>query len=432
MTLEFSHKRLAQISRYRMPPSLNDVERLLSRSAGETLSFEEINTLINGIGSADFPRIKDCVIGASSELRREIFGSKIIPMAPVEVSNYCASDCQFCGWRSSNRDMERIRISEALVLAQIRYLIEKGIHYIELVGGDDVRFVRDILPSLIRSIRRLSQEMGQPVKICFCTMALTARQYATLREAGADSMIVWQETYDRDCYQRHVVRGPKAHGIGERWRVDSHGDGYSFRLHAQERALDAGLEVAIGAILGLNKNLNFEILATIDHARCLRDRYPIAADNPLIIGMPTWNPITTPTTDRRPAYTDNIDTYFSYIAALYLLALPYEDTWVFPNCRVDIDTQVESVQAAGVFTSTEVKLGPGGYLPALLASMRRRGESTAELEALIEAESRKQHVRPSDFLRALDKKEQFVHYYGVHEEYVRKFAHAGLDIVRGW
>jgi phenylacetate-coenzyme A ligase PaaK-like adenylate-forming protein len=425
---ERMNDKLMNISHDHTRPTLRAVEQLINKASDAPLGFSEINSLINGIYSPDFPKIKECVLQASADLRQQIYGNKVIPMAPVEVSNHCSSDCKFCGWRSSNQEMDRIRISEALILEQIRYLVGKGIHYIELVGGDDVRFVRSILPSLIKSVRALEKEIGASIKICFCTMALTSKHYRDLKEAGADSMIVWQETYDPKCYQNYVIGGPKAHGITDDWLVDPTGDGYSFRLHSQERALDAGLEVAMGTILGLNENINFEILATINHARYLREHYRINADNPLIIGMPTWNAITTPVTDQRTDSIEKIDPYFSYIASIYLLSLPFKDTWVFPNCRVDLDTQVESVKAAGVFTSTEVKLGPGGYLPAALADLRNRGESTAKLDAIIREESQRKHADASEFLTQLDAKEQFVHFYDTHEAYVQRFSQAGLEI----
>jgi len=414
----------------RTPPDPGEAEQILGRAAdGEALSLVDVNTLINGIYSPGFPTLKENVLEISAALRRETFGDAVVPMAPVEASNACASDCGFCGWRSSNRRMQRLKISEDLIMAQVRYLVDRGIHTIEFVGGDDFRFVRRVLPELVRRTRALGSELGLRLKICFCTMALTENQYAELKGLGADSMIVWQETYDRACYDRQIISGPKAWGIDDDWQILTGGDGYAFRLGAQERALRAGLEVALGSILGLNDNLNFEILATIDHARRLIDTFPVTPASPLVIGMPTWNEITTPTTDNRPAGRERINPYFSYIAALYFLALPRGLAWVFPNCRVGIDEQVEAVRAAGVFTSTEVKLGPGGYLPALLARQRERGADTAALERLIEEEM----GTPADDLIALDrklmKKEQFVHHYHGHDAYRERMERAGLRLL---
>jgi len=421
---------LQPLSLDRTMPGPDDARRILQRCAGgEVPALAEVNLLLNGIHSPDFDELKRLVLETSTVLRQSTFGDAVVPMAPVEASNACASNCGFCGWRSSNFAMPRMQISADLIMEQVRYLVGKGIHYIEFVGGDDFRFVRTLLPELVQRTRKLGDSLGLQLKVCFCTMAMTGAQYRELKELGADAMIVWQETYDRRCYERQIISGPKAWGIDDQWKILTGGDGFAFRLGAQERALKAGLEVALGTILGLNDNLNFEVLATIAHARRLMERFPVTPQSPLVIGMPTWNEITTPATDNRPAGRTRINPFFSYIAALYFLALPGGRAWVFPNCRVGIDEQVEAVRAAGVFTSTEVKLGPGGYLPALLAERRAKGEDTVELERVIEAELGMSAADLGAFDRDLSIKEQFVHHYHSHDTYRERMERAGLRLL---
>ncbi len=414
----------------RTTPDPAQLRRILAHcEKGGEPTLAEVNLLINVIHSPGFPELKQRVLDTSTALRRLTFSNSVIPMAPVEASNACASNCGFCGWRSSNFEMPRLKISGDLIMEQVRYLVDKGIHYIEFVGGDDFRFVRTLLPSLVKRTRALGESLGVKLKICFCTMAMTENQYRELKDVGADSMIVWQETYDRTCYNRQIISGPKAWGIDDDWKILTGGDGFAFRLGAQERALRAGLEVALGSILGLNDNLNFEILATITHARQLMKHFPVTPQSPLVIGMPTWNEITTPATDNRPEGRARINPFFSYIAAVYLLALPGGRAWIFPNCRVGIDEQVAAVKAAGVFTSTEVKLGPGGYLPALLAQRRENGEDTTELERMIEAELGASAGDLAAFDQDLSVKEQFVHHYHSHDTYRERMEQAGLQLL---
>lgn len=425
---EIDHRLLQRITRDRSVPRLADVRNITARiDAG--LDCADLNRLINAMGAPDFARIKQHVLSVAREIRTALFGNCVVPMAPVEVSNICASDCLFCGWRCSNTEMERVLISEDLVMEQIRYLVDKGIHYIELVGGDDFNFVRGSLPSLIRSVRQLGREMGKEITICFCTMSLATAHYRELQRLGADAMIVWQETYDPACYRRHILNGPKRHGVTAGWKVPPDGDGYTFRLHAQERALDANLDVAMGTILGLNEDLNFEILSAITHLRYLQQHPRVSARHPVIVGLPTWNRIPTASTDQRPADRASIEPFFSYIASLYLLACPSKATWVFPNCRVGFAQQIEATWAAGVFTSTEVKLGPGGYLPAVLTEKRRRGECTRALEELILFEFSGRGHDVNAVFDALDRKEQFVHHYATHDDYVSRMEDAGLTVL---
>jgi hypothetical protein len=122
---------------------------------------------------------------------------------------------------------------------------------------------------------------------------------------------------------------------------------------------------------------------------------------------------------------------FPAIAALYLLALPSKATWVFPNCRVPLKTQIEAAKVAGAFSSTEVKVGPGGYLPDIIQRKRAAGEDSRALEGRIfallkETGSDIEHLR-----KLLDEREQFQHHYHAHEKYREAMEDAGLRLTPG-
>jgi len=405
--------------------------RAILRRAGEPLPLHDLASLLHTVLAGD-RSVMALVLEASARMRRSLFGNKVVPMAPVEIANTCVSDCVFCGWRLSNRAMKRLRLPVDLAMLQVEYLIDLGIHYIEFVSGDDIRAVRETLPVLIRETRGLFERRGVDGKVSFCTLALTENQYRSLREVGADNMIVWQETYDPEVFRQHIVGGPKAAGIGDDWQILENGDGCGFRIESQERALRAGLEVAVGSMLGLNPDVCTEFLATVEHARFLAAEYGASADHPLIIGMPVWNPITTHETDLRPGTMPSLTQVFPALAALYLLALPDRATWVFPNCRVPLHTQVEAVRVAGAFTSTEVKLGPGGYLPSILRRVEARDPKAASrLNARVRALVREAEGDIERLERALDEREQFVHHYHAHEVYARELERHGLRLVNG-
>lgn len=396
--------------------------------AGQPLTLEELAVLMNTLLSPDSQQVIPRILAASQKLRDALFGNWVVPMAPVEVSNTCASDCQFCGWRVSNRAMKRLKIPADLAMMQVEYLVDNGIHYIEFVSGDDISVVRDLLPGLIRETRALFKRKGVQGKISFCTLALTEQQYLDLKVAGADNMIVWQETYDPVIFAEHIKGGPKAFGISDDWKVDRSGNGCEFRIQSQERAMRAGLEVALGAMLGLNPDVTTEFLATVDHARYLMENYPVSRENPVIIGMPIWNAITTRETDLRPAERLDMNELFPALASLYLLALPSNATWVFPNCRVPMKTQIEAAQVAGAFSSTEVKLGPGGYLPDIILCKQANGEDTSELENRIYGLLKESGSDVEQLRKLLDEREQFVHHYHGHKRYCAAMEQAGLRL----
>jgi 2-iminoacetate synthase ThiH len=403
-------------------PNPEDVEAVLSGVGERVLTYQDVATLVSIMFTDRFERAKQIVLEKAKSVRKEKYGNSVVSMAPVEISNRCASDCSFCGWRSDNKAMKRISIDNDIALIQIEYLANKGIGHIELVGGDDINLVKRQLPEIIPRAKAIVERTEKGV-ISFCTMALTETQYSNLRSCGADSMIMWQETYDETLYNQCIQKGPKANGIDENFKVPEIGDGYRFRLESQDRAARAGLGVSVGAMLGLNPNLAFEVLATISHARHLTDRYTLP--HPLIVGMPTWNKITTPETDNRPSEHVDIEPYFTYLAALYLLALSDRDVWVFPNCRVSLQTQINAVEYAGVFTSTEVKLGPAGYMGNVLKSLPEEASEKARTHIyhLIKSNS-----ASTELQKVLDDAEQFQHHYHDHEVYKCEMASRGLEL----
>lgn len=426
---------IRQITKNKETPSLGEIEKLVSKSLTNELTLDEVNKLINVIGMKDFNVAKKAFIECATAVRKSIFNGSVVAMAPIELGNVCASNCDFCGWRSDNKKMERSRTPIDIARAQAEYLIKKGIYSIEYVCGDDPKLIREVMPDLIQETRALFPDKIDGAdgggKIQVCTMALTTKQYEDLKEAGADGIIMWQETYDKNVYDKHITKGPKAHGINDNWKVRKGGDGFEFRLQSQDRALEAGLEVSVGTMLGLNQNTNFEVLATIIHARHLIEKMEregsSSASSPLIVGMPTWNKITTPETDNRPSQHKSVKPYFAYIAALYFLSIPRKKAWIFPNCRMPMNIQVEAARAGGVYTSTEVKLGPAGYIPQML-----REASKNDRQDIIDMLSEQMGIKfdsIADLEKKLDHQEQFKHHYHTHQEYVEAFNKEGLNIV---
>ena len=87
--------------------------------------------------------------------------------------------------------------------------------------------------------------------------------YRALALAGADGLVVYQETYDRETYGRVHLGGPKRD--------------YDWRLAAPERGARAGMRrLGIGALLGL-ADWRAEAIALFAHARfLLRDAWRCA------------------------------------------------------------------------------------------------------------------------------------------------------------
>ena len=136
------------------------------------------------------------------------------------------------------------------VLREARALKEKGFRNVLLVAGEHPKFVSngymaDCVRALHAEMPSISLEVGP----------METEEYRPLVEAGADGLVVYQETYDREVYAEMHTAGPKRN--------------FDWRLETPERAYAAGFRrLGIGALFGLS-DWRREALAVAAHAEYL-------------------------------------------------------------------------------------------------------------------------------------------------------------------
>ena len=362
--------------------------------------------------------LRALVLGEARRVRGDLYGNDVAMMVPIEISSYCASNCTFCGWRSDNKDMVRLKISEKALNEQLQYLAGYNFSHFELVAGDDLVFIKNELTDVVRSVKAQLKERNPEARVSICLTPLHEIHYQTLKAEGLDTVLTWQETYNPELYKKLITSGPKAHGMTHDFKV-AREDGCTVRMKSHELAVRANLQVGLGVMVGLEEDHpDADILAAILHGAKLIEHYPDTMQ-PIIIGMPTWNPITTARTDNAKFHRTRINPErdFELVAAIYFLGLPNRYAWVFPNCRVSKATQINAIKTAGCFTSGMVRVGPGAYLDY----------SNKE-------DASKCFSKCSEPLDTLTKErilngEQFTHHFDTQENYVMRFKEAGLNVV---
>ncbi|MCK6596728.1 MAG: hypothetical protein L6Q37_00060 [Bdellovibrionaceae bacterium] len=358
--------------------------------------------------------VSNLLIKYSTVLRRKTFSNFLSTMVPIEVSSYCASNCKFCGWKSSNKDMIRLRINDDGFFEQLKYLVNMGFTHIEIASGDDLDFIKNNLNDLIKKIKFYYPQ----IRLSICLTPLSTNTYNTLLNSGLDAVLTWQETYNKDLFNSFITSGPKSKGINDSIKPVVNGNGFLDRMMSQERALESGLQVGLGVMLGLSDTPGTDILSLILHGKYLIQKFS-SNIKPLIIGMPTWNHITTENYDIKNSEVSkfSIENLFPAIASLYFISFEDKKAWIFANCRVSMKTQVNTIQAASVFTSTMVLLGPGAYLKkSLITSSFSRYFSKFS--------NSKSEISENELLLG----EQFKHYFYEHSKYIDEFERHGLSI----
>ncbi|KAB2653063.1 MAG: 2-iminoacetate synthase ThiH [Verrucomicrobia bacterium] len=182
----------------------------------------------------------------SQQVTQQRFGKVIRLFAPLYLSNECINNCKYCGFSRDNAIL-RVTLSVEEVRREARALAAQGFRNILLVAGEHPKFVSngymaECVAALHEEIPSVSLEVGP----------METEEYRPMVAAGADGLVVYQETYDRAIYDDMHTAGPKKN--------------FDWRLETPERAYDAGFRrLGIGALFGL-ADWRYEALSVAAHA----------------------------------------------------------------------------------------------------------------------------------------------------------------------
>ncbi|MFZ4484147.1 MAG: 2-iminoacetate synthase ThiH [Chthoniobacterales bacterium] len=183
------------------------------------------------LAAADDVRLESMARRARALSRRH-FGRAMRLFAPLYLSNECINSCSYCGFSRENAIL-RVTLEAEQVRAEARHLASQGFRSILLVAGEHPKFVsngylEEIIRLLAPEIPSLSIEVAPMEKA----------DYVPLVRAGAEGLVVYQETYHRPTYAELHLSGPKKD--------------YDWRLACPERGHAAGFRrIGIGVLLGL-------------------------------------------------------------------------------------------------------------------------------------------------------------------------------------
>jgi 2-iminoacetate synthase len=219
-----------------------DVRNGLAKSK---LSLNDFAALISPAASTFLPELSS----RSRQLTLRRFGKVVRLFAPLYVSNECINNCSYCGFSRDN-PIFRVTLSVEEVQREARALLDQGFRNILLVAGEHPKFVsnnylRDCVALLHEEIPSVSLEVGP----------METGEYHPLVSAGADGLVVYQETYDRKVYADVHTAGPKKN--------------FDWRLETPERAYAAGFRrLGISALYGL-ADWRYEAICVAAHAAYL-------------------------------------------------------------------------------------------------------------------------------------------------------------------
>ena len=192
-------------------PSVRHFERLLSPASDDQL--EELAR-------------------QSRALTLQNFGRTMRLFAPLYLSNECINNCSYCGFSRDNPIL-RVTLEVEQVVAEAQHLAAQGFRQILLVAGEHPKFVSSTY--LADCVRALNSKFSS---IAIEVGPMETKEYAPVVAAGAEALVVYQETYDRATYAEMHTSGPKRD--------------FNWRLDCPVRGYEAGFRrIGVGALFGL-------------------------------------------------------------------------------------------------------------------------------------------------------------------------------------
>ena len=260
------------------------------------------------------------------QLTRQNFGDAIKLFTPLYISNYCENGCVYCAFHRGNKILRK-QLDERQIHEQCKRIAETGLRQILVLTGEapkfcDFEYVKNSLKIVSQYFSAISIEV----------YPMTTEQYKILSdEIGVDSVTMYQETYDRNLYEKYHLYGKKKD--------------YSWRLNGLVRACEAGMRsVQLGALLGLGEPIK-ELSAMAIHIDWLQRNFP---ETEISVSFPRIRPIEN---GGQTDFFEISDKFYARIIAAFRVA--------FPNVSITLSTRETEKMRNGLLNFGVTKISAG-------------------------------------------------------------------------
>lgn len=321
-------------------PDAGRVRDIIKKSLDkQALSVAETAALVNTVD----PDLVGEIFNAARELKKTVYGNRIVLFAPLYIGNRCVNDCIYCAFRRSNTEVVRRTLSGVEIENQVAALENQGHKRLILVFGEDSAYDADYIADTVRAVYNVRMKHGEIRRVNINAAPLDIEGYKTVKAAGIGTYQVFQETYHHETYNRvHPPNTRKGR--------------FLYRLDALSRAMEAECDdVGIGALFGLY-DWRYELLGLVSHALYLEARYGVG---PHTISFPRLQPAY----GIKPDHTHLVsDDHFKKLVAILRLAVPYTGLILTAREKPEIRAAVMAFGVSQIDAGSRIEIG--GYTEA--------------------------------------------------------------------
>ncbi len=278
------------------------IEEILTKAdEGKGISHREAAVLIE----VEDKEIEERMYAIARRLKQQIYGNRIVMFAPLYLSNHCVNGCVYCPYHAKNKTIPRRKLTQEEIRREVIALQDMGHKRLALETGEHPKLspIEYVLES-IDTIYSIHHKNGAIRRVNVNIAATTVENYTKLKDAGIGTYILFEETYDREAYERLHPTGPKSD--------------WAYHTEAMDRAMLGGIDdVGVGALFGLS-NYRYDVVGILMHAEHLEARFGVG---PHTISVPRIRPADDiDPKDFPDAVTDEV---FRRIVAVLRIAVPY-------------------------------------------------------------------------------------------------------------
>ncbi len=299
------------------------------------LSLEETAVLINATDPELIEEIKE---GART-LKEKVYGERIVLFAPLYVGDLCTNNCQYCGFRASNKGVKRITLNEQELIAETTALIDQGHKRLILVYGEHPKYSADFIAETVRIVYGVKHNNGEIRRVNINAAPFDIPGFRVIKDSGIGTFQIFQETYHEPTYMKVHLGGIKRN--------------YQWRLTALDRAQEAGIDdVGIGALFGLY-DWRFEVMGLVRHVNHFEAVYNVG---PHTISFPRIQNALSLDIEKDHLVKDD---EFVRLVSILRLAVPYTGMILTAREPAHIRDQILRFGVSQIDGGTNLELG--GY-----------------------------------------------------------------------
>ena len=245
------------------------------------------------------------IFALAEKIKKDYYGNRIVLFAPLYLSNYCVNGCVYCPYHAKNKHIPRRKLTQEEIKNEVIALQDMGHKRLAIEAGEDpVNNPIEYILESIKTIYSIKHKNGAIRRVNVNIAATTVENYKKLHEAGIGTYILFQETYNKESYEKLHPTGPKHN--------------YAYHTEAMDRAMQGGIDdVGLGVLFGL-EGYKYEFSALLMHAEHFEAAFGVG---PHTISLPRIKKAD----DIDPDAFDNgiDDDTFAKIAACIRIAVPY-------------------------------------------------------------------------------------------------------------